>query len=83
MFKLQIKCVILKLLAQSKVVGSIDKPGCVDEEGQRRVDDVPADRDGALHAVAGHAPARARPRAVRIGSARAAFAEARLRRQQP
>ena len=70
-------------MEQSKVVDSIDKPGRVDEEGKRRVDDVAADRDGALHAVAGHAPARARARTVRIRGTRATFAKAWLRRKQP
>ena len=58
-------------------------PGGVNEKCEWRVDDVLADGDGALHAVAGHAPARARARTVRIRRTRATFAEAWLRRKQP
>ncbi len=58
-----------------------DEPGCVNDECERRVDDVGADGDRTLHAVAGHATA-VRPRAVRVGRTRATFAQTWLGRQK-
>ncbi len=57
------------------------EPGCVNDECERRVDDVGADGDRTLHAVAGHATA-VRPRAVRVRRARATFAQTWLGRQK-
>jgi N-glycosylase/DNA lyase len=58
-----------------------DEPGCVNDECERRVDDIGADRDRTLHAVAGNATA-VRPRAVRVRRARATFAQTWLGRQK-
>jgi len=63
---------------EDRILIRLDRSRRVDQEGQRGIDDVLADGDRTLHAVASDASAGAGPDAIGVTGAGAAFAQARL-----
>ena len=63
---------------EDRILVRLDRSRRVDQERQRRIDDVLADGDRTLHAVASDASTGAGSDAIGVTGAGAAFAQARL-----